>query len=493
MGVIKRQGIKNLFITYTGVIVGTVSAIFLQPVLLSTTELGFTRNLYNFSFLLSIILPIGLPNIILRFYPQYKENGILKKYFFSFIMLYFFVSALIGLSFFLLFRNNITDLYKKDSELFISYFFCVIPYSVILALNSTITGFSQAVYKSTVPSFLNDVFSRVLVILVTVLYYYKVISFNYYVASYVFIYFLITIIMIIYLIQFNLISFKIHFPVFKQIQFKKVTSYGLILCIISFTSYGLKSLDAVFLGIYSLSNVAIYSTAVLLALFIEVPLGSIERISHSKIANSFATDNFKEMNTIYAESIKYLSVFGGFIFLGITGCVKYVYEFLPPEYSKSIVLVQVLSFASLVNLFTGVNNAILFYTNQFKKGAVLLIAVFMLTVVLDILVIPVYGMLGAAVVTASISIIFNVSKSLLIYRAFGFQPYTVKSAQTVMLILAGFFLAVSFPKLAGSPILNILINGSAITIFYWLGVYKLKLVPELFDTAFLKIKTFFIK
>ena len=61
MGVIKRQGIKNLFITYFGVIIGAISTLYIQPELLSIDELGFTRNLYNFSFLLSLFIPLGLP------------------------------------------------------------------------------------------------------------------------------------------------------------------------------------------------------------------------------------------------------------------------------------------------------------------------------------------------------------------------------------------------------------------------------------------------
>ena len=68
MGVIKRQGIKNVFITYLGVIVGAISTLYIQPELLSIDELGFTRNLYNFSFLLSLAIPLGLPSIILKFY-----------------------------------------------------------------------------------------------------------------------------------------------------------------------------------------------------------------------------------------------------------------------------------------------------------------------------------------------------------------------------------------------------------------------------------------
>lgn len=489
MGVIKRQGIKNIFITYLGVIIGAISAIFLQPAFLTSIELGFTRNLYNFSYLLSIALPLGLPNIILRFFPQYKEGNDLKKYFFGFILLYFLIANVVSFSVFLIFKKSIVELYKTDSELFISYFFCVIPYSLIIALNSSITCYSQAVFKSTVPSFLNDVFSRVLVVLITVLYYYKLISFDLYVLFFVLIYFLVTVILIVYLKQFDLISFKINKSLFNQIELKEVVSYGLILCVISFTSYGLKSIDAIILGISSLSNVAVYSTAVFLAMFIEVPLGAIERISHSKIADSFSKGNYSEMEKIYSESVKYLLIFGGFIFLGINTCSKYIFEFLPEEYAQSVHLIMILSLGCLVNVSTGVNNAILFYTNRFKMGGILLVLAFALTVVLDMLFIPTYGMTAAAIVTASVSVIYNVAKYFMIYREFGFQPYDVNSLKIMMIILLGFIVAMFLPSLSHITVFNILINGFIISVIYIILIYKIKVMPEIFES----IKTKFVK
>lgn len=487
MGVIKRQGIKNVFITYLGVIVGAVSTLYIQPELLSIDELGFTRNLYNFSFLLSLAIPLGLPSIILKFYPEFKQQETFKNYILGFILIYFFAASVFTVTLFFIFKNYILQLYTTESHLFISYFFCVIPLSLIIALNSCITSFSQAAYKSTVPSFLNDVFSRLVVILITVLYFYQVISFNQYVFIYVLIYFIVTLILISYLYSYGLISFKINFSIYKSVKLKKVIYYGFFLCVISFASFGLRSIDSIFLGFYSLSNVAIYTTAAFLAMFIEVPLGAIDRISQSKIAESFLKQHTHEVAKVYSESVKYLLVLGGFMFLGINICSKYLFEFLPPEYSSSLHLVLILSFGSLVNVSTGLNSSILNYSNQYKKGCLLLLSIFILTVILDILFIPTYGLLGAAVITASVSIIFNLSKFLFIYYKFGFQPYTINSLKIVGVIVVGFVIVLFIPTFTQHSILNIMINGSIISVFYITCIYKLHIVPELFAMVKSKI------
>lgn len=480
MGVIKRQGIKNVFITYFGVIIGGVSTLYIQPELLSIDELGFTRNLYNFSFLLSLAIPLGLPSIILKFYPEFKQQETFKNYILGFILIYFFIASIFTVSLFFIFKNYILQLYTTESHLFITYFFCVIPMSLIIALNSSITCLSQSANKSTVPSLFNDVFSRLVVILITVLYYYRIISFNQYVAIYVLIYFIVTLILISYLYSYGLISFKIKFFIFESIQLKKIINFGLFLCIISFASFGLRSIDSIFLGFYSLSNVAIYTTAAFLAMFIEVPLGSLDRISQGNITDNFLKNNMEEVSTIYSESVKYLLVLGGFMFLGINTCSKYLFEFLPPEYSSSLHLVLILSFGSLVNVSTGLNSSILNYSNQYKKGCLLLLSIFILTVILDILFIPTYGLLGAAIITASVSVIFNLAKFLFIYYKFNFQPYNMNSLKIVGVIVIGFIIVWFMPTFTKYSILNIIINGGLISLFYITCIYKLNIVPELF-------------
>jgi O-antigen/teichoic acid export membrane protein len=487
MGVIKRQGIKNVFITYFGVIIGAISTLYIQPELLSIDELGFTRNLYNFSFLLSLAIPLGLPSIILKFYPEFKQQETFKNYILGFILIYFFVASVFTVTLFFIFKNYILQLYTTESHLFITYFFCVIPMALIIALNSSITCLSQSANKSTVPSLLNDVFSRLVVILITVLYYYHFISFNQYVIIYVLIYFIVTLILISYLYSYGLISFKIKFFIFESLQLKKIINFGLFLCVISFASFGLRSIDSIFLGFYSLSNVAIYTTAAFLAMFIEVPLGSLDRISQGNITDNFLKNNMEEVSKIYSESVKYLLVLGGFMFLGINTCSKYLFEFLPPEYSSSLHLVLILSFGSLVNVSTGLNSSILNYSNQYKKGCLLLLSIFILTVILDILFIPTYGLLGAAIITASVSIVFNLSKFLFIYYKFNFQPYTINSLKIVGVIVVGFIIVLFMPTFTQYSILNIVINGSVISVFYIGSIYKLNIVPELFTMIKSKI------
>lgn len=112
MGVIKRQGIKNTIITYIGIIIGAFNIIFIQPKLLSPEELGLTRLLYDFAYMIGLAIPLGLPNIIVRYFPFFKDKSQKHHGFAGIILLIFGVGFLISTFFLIILKPNIIPTMK---------------------------------------------------------------------------------------------------------------------------------------------------------------------------------------------------------------------------------------------------------------------------------------------------------------------------------------------------------------------------------------------
>lgn len=72
MGIIQRQGITNAIITYTGILIGFASLIFIQPKFLTKEELGLIRVLFSFSALIGTIFPLGTGSITIKYFPFLK-------------------------------------------------------------------------------------------------------------------------------------------------------------------------------------------------------------------------------------------------------------------------------------------------------------------------------------------------------------------------------------------------------------------------------------
>lgn len=490
MGVIKKQGITNTVITYIGVLIGAINIIFIQPKLLSPDELGLTRLLYDFSYIAGLAVPLGLPNIIVKYFPFFKSVEKKHHGFAGFVLLIFFIGFVISASVLLIFKPSITDLYQADAGLFVRYFNFVIPFMFIVAAITVTTSYCQSLFKSTVPSFLNDIFLRLGVIVVTILYFNRLISLDVYVYLFIGLYAIELIVIMAYILLVDKISFKPNKDLFRTHSPKTMLKFGLLLCLASFASIGIRKIDGLILGSLSLGLVAVYTTAVYISSFIEVPLGALERISHTKIADNFAKGNMVEIEKIYKDSVKYLLLIGGLLFIGITACTGYVYEIakLSEDYQSCLDVVYIVSLGSLINISTGINSALMFYSRYYILGTILLVVTLCITVALNLLLTPVYGIYGAAIASAIGSFIYNAMKFLFIYWKFKFQPYTMSSLYIAGLIILCSVVSSVLPDPTGLPLLNLLIKGALVSGIYIFTVYKLHIAPELFSAALSRLR-----
>lgn len=483
MGVIKRQGIKNTIITYIGILIGAINIIFIQPKLLTPEELGLTRLLYDFAYMVGLAVPLGLPNIIVKFFPFFKNNEQKHHGFAGIVLSIFFIGFVISAFFLLIFKPSITAHYQDKASLFVHYFSFIIPFTFIVSAITITTAYCQALFKSTIPSFLNDIFLRLGTIIITIMYFNRWITLDYYVYLFIGLYAIELIVIVAYIIFVDNVSFKPSKIILREHSLKKMMKFGLLLCLASFASIALRKIDVLFLGTSSLELVAVYTTAIFIASFIEVPLGALERISHTKIADNFAKDNYFEIEKIYKDSVKYLLIIGGLLFIGINTCTQYVYQIghLPNVYLQCLNVVYIVSIAALINVSTGINSAIMFYSKHYVLGTILLIGTLLVTILLNIILIPKFGIYGAAIASASGSLIYNFAKFSFIYYKFKFQPYTIKSLFILCIIIISTVIGYVIPNISSSALVNLLVKGFVVSIVYIGSIYQLKLAPELFD------------
>lgn len=489
MGVIKRQGIKNTIITYIGILIGAINIIFIQPKLLTPEELGLTRLLYDFAYIIGLAVPLGLPNIIVKFFPFFKDRNLKHNGFAGIILIVFLVGFIISAASLLFFKPTITSHYIDKASLFVHYFSFIIPFTFIVSAITITTAYCQALFKSTIPSFLNDICLRLGTIVITIMYFNKWITLDYYVYLFIGLYAVELLIIVGYIVFVDTISFKPNKVVLKEHSVKKMMKFGLLLCLASFASIALRKVDVLFLGTSSLELVAVYTTAIFIASFIEVPLGALERISHTKIADNFAKENHTEIEKIYKDSVKYLLIIGGLLFIGINTCTQYVYQIghLPDVYLQCINVVYIVSIAALINISTGINSAIMFYSKHYVLGTILLVGTLLVTILLNIILIPKYGIYGAAIASASGSLIYNFSKFSFIYYKFKFQPYTIKSLFILLIIIISTIIGYVIPNISSNAIVNVLVKGIIVSSVYIGSIYQFKLSPELFNMVKLKL------
>jgi O-antigen/teichoic acid export membrane protein len=475
---IKKQGIQNAIITYTGVGIGFISLLFIQPNLLKPEELGLTRILIAAASLIATILPLGVSTVTTKFFPYFRNKEKKHYGYFGFMLLFPLLGAILCGALVLSFKNSIISQYTQQSFLFTRFFDLLLPFSIIIGLNITLNAYCASLFKTTIISFFEGIFSRLLFIILIVVYYLKLIDLIQFMNLFVLSYLLQTISMTMYIYSVDTPSLKIDLSYLKSIGVLKMVKFGLLLTLASFSSISLKHLDTIMIGKYmSLDYVGIFAVSAYIALVIEIPLSSLERITHAKVAQAWANKDVPSIQRIYYQSVKYLMLGGGLLMVGIIANIHDLLGLLPEAYHQGATVAIIACVGGFLNIATGVNTSILFTSDKYLYGTYLLFLLLILAVILNIILIPIYGIEGAALATALSSVIYNVLKYLIILKKFKMQPYDTSSLK-ILLVIAIAFMASYFLPSMNNAIISMIMKSTVIIAVYGGLTYVLKIVPE---------------
>jgi O-antigen/teichoic acid export membrane protein len=461
--------------------IGFVNLIIIQPYFLTKEELGLTRVLYSFALLVSVFVPLGIGNATTRFFPQFKNEEKRHYGYFGFMLLFPLAGYLFSVITLYLLKDFIFSQYVKESPLFIEFFNYVFPMIFCLSFINVLSIYCFSNYKSTIPSYLNDIVVRILTIAVVSLYYLKWFNLDQFITAFVGIYAIQLFTLLCYIFWFDKPGFKIDKSHFRLQKIDKLIGYSFLLWLAGVAAIGLKYFDALMIGKYMpLSFVGIYTVAAFIPTIVEAPLNAFEKIASSRIAFAWKDNNMDEIRTIYRKSSLYLFVFGGFLFLNVNLNIRDLLSFLPAGYEDGGTVVLVLSTATLFNMATGLNAPILFTSERYRTGAVFLVVLALLAIVLQMVFIPLLGMNGAAVATALSSVIYNLLLFWYVFKHFQLQPFGADNLKVAAWIIVIFFAGYSLPDF-DNRILNIAFHSGVVSLFYAGVVYRLGVADELVE------------
>ena len=284
--------------------------------------------------------------------------------------------------------------------------------------------------------------------------------------------------MVVYIYSVDKPSFKINTSILKSVGVNKLITFGLLLTLTNFSSIGLKHLDSIMIGKYmSLDYVGIFALSAFIGLVIEIPLSSLERITHPKIAQAWSVKDVESIKQIYFQSVKYLMLIGGILLVGIIANINDLLSLLPAPYHQGATVAVIACVGAFLNVSTGVNTSILFSSEKYIYGTFLLFLLLIMAVTLNIILIPLYGITGAALATVISSVIYNGIKYFIILKNFKMQPYNLSSIKILLVILLSFAVSLIIPSFSNA-IISILIKSFIITLIYGVSVYVLNIIPE---------------
>ncbi|NBW70168.1 MAG: hypothetical protein EBR32_01965 [Bacteroidetes bacterium] len=476
MGIIIKQSIRNASITYIGVGLGLLSTIFLFPHILGAEKYGLTRSLIAITTISSQLITLGIPNTLLKFIPTLESDQRIRSHFFKKTVIPAMVLLALYLGTFFLFETNWLALYD-DSALLEMYLWLVLPMVFASTTFTLFTAFIKASLNTVFATFLQDVFLRITILIALALYFFDLIDFHSFMLSFVGAYLLNMMILVVYSVKQGYYTFSKQEGI-QKFKPKETFTYSFYAFFSGFTMILVSNIDLIMVDMFEgLENAGVYALAMYMGTVITVPRKSLAKIIHPILTKSFKENNLQEIARLYNQSSINQLLLSLIIYVGILISLDDLYRILPMEFQAGKPLIMILGLAYLFDLATGSNGQIIITSLYYRFDFISSVLLMLTSVFLNYLLIPPFGILGAAIATATSVGVYNIIKTIFVWWAFKIQPFSIQTIYILLLGLLSYFLG-QFLVFGLHPILEILFRSLIVGSLYMTLAYIFKLSPE---------------
>lgn len=486
MGIVLKQSIQNTVSTYIGFVIGALNTLFLYIHFLTDEYYGLVGFLLSTATIMMPLMSFGMHNTLIKFYSSYTDK--LQQTNFLTLCLYLPLLVIIPIGFMgYLGYDVIVRFLSKENPIIQDYVWSVYLIAIAMAYFEVFYAWVRVSMKSAFGNFMKEVFHRILISFLLFAVYLEWLSASQFIWSLVVVYFLRMFVIKLY-------AFRLHTPkiTFKKPQnFSAIIKYSILIIFAGSVSLILLDIDKVMIGSYiPIENVAYYNVAVFIAMVIAVPSRSMAQIATPLTAQLINAKQWVQLKDLYQKSSLTLLVISGWIFLLIVLNVKQMYLLIDPVYSVGLQVVFIISIAKLAENILGNNNAIIINSDYYRWMIALGIFLAVTTIVLNMLLIPKYGIYGAAIATTFSLILYSALKISLVKIKFKMHPFTKGTYKTFLLIFV-IYTTCFFWDFNMHPVVNIAIKSAVITVVYFSVILKWDLSIDVSNMIKNSYKRFF--
>ncbi|AOW09717.1 oligosaccharide flippase family protein [Flavobacterium gilvum] len=487
MGIVLNQSFKNTIITYIGFGIGGISTLFLFPPILGKTFYGLSNYILSCANVIMPLFAIGMQNTLVKFYSQCKSEKE-RNEFLSFTVLFPILLIVLIILIGLCFYDEISFFVTKKNPIVKDFIWLIPVIGICMAYFEIFYAWARVHMYSVFGNFIKEVGLRLFSLIALFGIYFKwitAVDFIYLTAGIYLVAFLVTM----------FYAFRIKKPVFQFTiphNVKSILEYTSYIILSGSVANLLLDGDKIMLNQYmKIENIAFYSVATYIALVISVPSRAMHQIVYPITAKLMHDNKHDELNDLYKKTSINLQIVGGFVMLCIFVNIDQLYEMMPAEYRGGIVVVFMIGLSKYFDLILGNNNAIIFNSKYYRAVLFLGVGLVILTVILNMIFIPLLGIIGSAIATLLSITCYSIAKLLFVVKRMHLYPFTKETLHSIAITFV-VFLMFYFWKFPVNPIIGICLKSILVTIVYVIVNYKFVVSPEInqtLDKVLFKLKS----
>ncbi len=450
-----------------------------MPKILETDEIGLLRVLVSYSVLIAQFASMGVNTAAVKTFPVFRDKEKKHHGFLGLALLSTMAGFTIAALIYLFFKQNIINSSSEKSALFIPYFYYVIPLVFFTILFNVFDTYYRVLYNAVKGIVYKELIQRILILVTLILFYFSIIDFHTLVILYLIALISPSLFLLFELIKDKQFYIKPDFEFLDRKLLKEVFNIGIFGMITSFSGVLVMNIDIVMVNkMLGLSETGIYTVTFFFGSMILVPLRTMGKIGSVVVSDAWQKNQIETIRDIYQKSSISLSVIGILLFIGIWGNIDNIFLIIGDKYIAGKFIILFIGLASLTDISLGIAPHIIFNSKYYKNLSYFLVLFVFLLIITNLLLIPVYGIVGAAIASLISKFIFNSIKFIFLYKKFDLQPFTIKHLILLFIGAGSLFAGHILPQF-NNYIVDIVIRSSIILTVFISLVYIFKISPDI--------------
>jgi len=479
MGVIQKQSISGTIYSYLGVLLGFITTGWLFPRVLSTEQVGLLRILVSYSVLFAQFATLGINSVSVKLFPYFRDPDKKHHGFLGLTLMVGLAGFVLSTGIYLLLKPMFISHANEKSSLFLNYFYYVVPLILFTLLFSLFDTYYRVLYNAVKGIVYKEVVQRILILAAILLYFFKLIDFQWLVILYVLAFISPALFLMGTLIKDKMFFIKPDLNFIEKKMAREMFSVAFFGILASFSGVLVLNIDVLMVNHYlGLAAAGIYTIAFFFGTLILVPMRTMGKISSVVIADAWKTDDRKTIMDIYRKSSISLSVIGFLLFIGIWGNLGNIFYIVGKDYTAGKFVILFIGLANLSDLFLGVSPHIILNSKHYRWLSYLLFVFAILLIVTNILLIPRFGITGAALASLISKYIYNSLKFLFLYKKYKFQPFNYKHLEIILFAFLAWYFSTFIPAL-DHFILDLAVRSLFISVAFLAPVYFFKVSEDI--------------
>jgi O-antigen/teichoic acid export membrane protein len=480
LGIVQRQGIRNTLISYVGLAIGFANTIFVLPRLVTTSQLGLVGVLVFLATMGAQVGMFGFASAGLRYFPYFRNQGRNHAGFLPLLLglpLLGFVVVAAGMA---VGKPFVLSWYDADDAALVApHYGMAIALAGIIMLGALQDAYLKSLFHTSFASFCQEILLRLLIVAAALAYSAHYLSFAGFVVAYAGAYAVVALLLAGYLAAIGELHLR---PTRQALRIKplgEMLAFGAFALLSNISGTVLLQVDNLMVGAkLSLAAGGIYLVATNVSTALTLPFRALNKTAFSLIAEYWKEDDMEKMGLFYRRVTRINTLLGCYLALGIGLNLNFIFSLIHrPEYAAGASAVIVLLAGRLFDGITGVNGTIVVTSPRYRLDLLFNLSLAALIVGLNWVLIPLYGLKGAALAYCAALVGINSLRTWFVWRSYQLQPFDGRIPRILAVAAVAGAAAWALPE-TGNIWLTLLLRGGVLTLLYGAGVLLTGTAPE---------------